>query len=66
MCDMNTAQLLYLLESEFEGKELPTEDELSSAIDEIQGRTDNFYNEIVDEVLTRLREGEFKEEEEQA
>jgi len=62
MCDMSTAQLLYLFESEYEGQNLPTEDELSSAIDEIQGRTDNFYNEIVDEVITRLREGDFKEE----
>ena len=62
MCDMSNATLLYLFESEFEEEELPTEDELSSAIDEIQGRVDNFYNEIVDEVLTRLREGDFKEE----
>jgi protoporphyrinogen oxidase len=66
MCDMSTEQLLYLFESEYEGQDTPTEDELSSAINEIQGRTDNFYNEIVDEVITRLREGEFKEEEEQA
>ena len=63
MCDMSTAQLLYLFESEYEGQDLPTEAELSSAIDEIQGRTDNFYNEFVDEVITRLREGDFKEEE---
>ena len=63
MCDMTNARLLYLFESEYEGQDLPTEDELSSAIDEIQGRTDNFYNEIVDEVITRLREGDFKEEE---
>jgi hypothetical protein len=63
MCDMTNAQLLYLFESEFEDEaEMPSEDELSSAIDEIQGRTDNFYNEIVDEVITRLREGDFKEE----
>ena len=61
---MDTSTLLYLFESEYEGEELPTEDELSSAINEIQGRTDNFYNEIVDEVITRLREGDFKEEEE--
>jgi len=60
--DMTNATLLYLFESEFEEEELPTEDELSLAIDEIQGRVDNFYNEIVDEVLTRLREGDFKEE----
>ncbi len=66
MCDMTNETLLYLFESEFEGQELPTEDEITSAINEIQGRTDNFYNEIVDEVLTRLREGDFKEEEEQA
>jgi hypothetical protein len=59
---MTNETLLYLFESEFEGQELPTEDELSSAINEIQGRTDNFYNEIVDEVITRLREGDFKEE----
>ena len=62
MCDMTNAQLLYLFESEFDEAEMPSEDELSSAIDEIQGRTDNFYNEIVDEVITRLREGDFKEE----
>jgi protoporphyrinogen oxidase len=62
MCDMSTEQLLYLFESEYEGQDTPTEDELSSAINEIQGRTDNFYNEIVDEVITRLREGDFKEE----
>jgi hypothetical protein len=63
MCDMTNAQLLYLFESEFKDEaEMPSEDELSSAIDEIQGRTDNFYNEIVDEVITRLREGDFKEE----
>ena len=62
MCDMSTEQLLYLFESEYEGQDTPTEDELSSAIKEIQGRTDNFYNEIVDEVITRLREGDFKEE----
>ena len=59
---MTNETLLYLFESEFEGQELPTEDEISSAINEIQGRTDNFYNEIVDEVITRLREGDFKEE----
>lgn len=63
MCDMTNAQLLYLFESEFEDEAtMPSEDELSSAIEEIQGRTDNFYNEIVDEVITRLREGDFKEE----
>ena len=66
MCDMSKETLLYLFESEYEGEELPTENEIISAIDEIQGRTDNFYNEIVDEVITRLREGDFKEEEEQA
>jgi hypothetical protein len=59
---MTNETLLYLFESEFEGQELPTENEITSAIDEIQGRTDNFYNEIVDEVITRLREGDFKEE----
>ena len=59
---MTNETLLYLFESEFEGQELPTEDEITSAINEIQGRTDNFYNEIVDEVITRLREGDFKEE----
>jgi hypothetical protein len=60
---MTNAQLLYLFESEFEDEAtMPSEAELSSAIDEIQGRTDNFYNEIVDEVITRLREGDFKEE----
>ena len=59
---MTNETLLYLFESEFEGQELPTENEISSAINEIQGRTDNFYNEIVDEVITRLREGDFKEE----
>ena len=63
MCDMDTSTLLYLFESEYEGQELPTEHELTEAISEIQGRTDNFYNEIVDEVITRLREGDFKEEE---
>ncbi len=62
MCDMSTAQLLYLFESEYEGQDLPTEEELTSAIDEIQGRTDNFYNEIVNEVIERLREGEYKED----
>lgn len=63
MCDMSTAQLLYLFESDWHDEEqLPSEAELSSAIEEIQGRTDNFYNEIVDEVITRLREGDFKEE----
>jgi hypothetical protein len=64
MCDMTNETLLYLFESEFEDEAtMPSEAELSSAIDEIQGRTDNFYNEIVDEVITRLREGDFKEEE---
>ncbi len=63
MCDMTNAQLLYLFESEFEDEAtMPSEDEINSAINEIQGRTDNFYNEIVDEVITRLREGDFKEE----
>ncbi len=63
MCDMTNETLLYLFESEFEDEAtMPSEAELSSAIDEIQGRTDNFYNEIVDEVITRLREGDFKEE----
>lgn len=66
MCEMSKETLLYLFESEYEGVEIPTENEIISAIDEIQGRTDNFYNEIVDEVLTRLREGEFREEEGQA
>jgi hypothetical protein len=60
---MTNAQLLYLFESEFEDEAtMPSEDEINSAINEIQGRTDNFYNEIVDEVITRLREGDFKEE----
>jgi hypothetical protein len=60
---MTNETLLYLFESEFEDEAtMPSEAELSSAIDEIQGRTDNFYNEIVDEVITRLREGDFKEE----
>lgn len=62
MCDMSKADLLWLFEEEFKEVELPTEDELTSAIDEIQGRTDNFYNEVVDEVLEQLREGKYKEE----
>ena len=66
MCDMTNAQLLYLIEDDFEGEEMPSEQEISSAIEDIQGRTDNFYNEIVNEVIERLREGEYKEEEEQA
>ena len=64
MCDMTNAQLLYLFESNWHDEEqMPSEAELDAAIEEIQGRTDNFYNEIVDEVITRLREGDFKEEE---
>jgi hypothetical protein len=59
---MSTAQLLFLLESDYEGQDLPTEAELTSAIEDIQGRTDNFYNEIVNEVIERLREGEYKED----
>lgn len=62
MCDMSKADLLWLFEEEFKEVELPTEDELTSAIDEIQGRTDNFYNEVVNEVLEQLREGKYKEE----
>lgn len=63
MCDMTNAQLLYLIEDDFEGEEMPSEQEISSAIEDIKGRTDNFYNEIVNEVIERLREGEYKEEE---
>lgn len=62
MCDMTTAQLLYLIEDDFEGEDMPSEQEISSAIEDIKGRTDNFYNEIVNEVIERLREGEYKEE----
>lgn len=62
MCDMSTAQLLYLIEDDFEGEDMPSEQEISSALEDIQGRTDNFYNEIVNEVIERLREGEYKEE----
>lgn len=62
MCDMTTAQLLYLIEDDFEGEDMPSEQEISSAIEDIQGRTDNFYNEIVNEVIERLKEGEYKEE----
>lgn len=62
MCDMKQADLLYLFESEYKDEaETPTEDELSSAINEISGRIDNFYNEIVNEAIERLREGDFKE-----
>jgi len=63
MCDMSNAQLLYLIEDDFEGEEMPTEQEIDAALDDIRGRTDNFYNEIVSEVIERLREGEYKEEE---
>lgn len=63
MCDMKQADLLYLFEIEYKDEaETPTEDELSSAINEISGRIDNFYNEIVNEAIERLREGDFKEE----